>query len=155
MSRVTRNKHVMKEMMDDDLELPTANQQIVRVTSSRGNNLLEVEGSDDAEKFLVSMPTKFRRNVWVKRGDFVLVEPIEEGDKVKAEICRVLTPEHVKEYEKAGIWPKKFTKKREHSEEQPDEEGGDCFMVRNLNRPQETESDSEDETDSSSEEEEN
>ncbi|XP_055917371.1 probable RNA-binding protein EIF1AD [Eupeodes corollae] len=152
MSRVTRNKHVMKEMMDDDLELPTANQQIVRVTSSRGNNLLEVEGSDDAEKFLVSMPTKFRRNVWVKRGDFVLVEPIEEGDKVKAEICRVLTPEHVKEYEKAGIWPKKFTKKREHSEEQPNEEGGDCFMVRNLNRPQETESDSEDETDSSSEE---
>ncbi|XP_055838598.1 probable RNA-binding protein EIF1AD [Episyrphus balteatus] len=151
MSRVTRNKHVMKEMMDDDFELPKDNQQIVRVTSSRGNNLHEVENAEDAEKFLVSMPTKFRKNVWVKRGDFVLVEPIEEGDKVKAEICKVLTSEHVKEYTKAGIWPKKFTKKREHSEEQPDEEDGDRFMVRNLNRPQESESESEDETDSSDE----
>lgn len=153
MSRVTRNKHVMKEMMDDDFELPKENQQIVRLASSRGNNLHEVEGADDTEKFLVSMPTKFRKNVWVKRGDFVLVEPIEEGDKVKAEICRVLTPEHVKEYTKAGIWPKKFTKKREHSDEQVEEEDGDEFMVRNLNRPQESESESEegDETDSSEE----
>lgn len=57
------------------------------------------------------MPTKFRNNVWVKRGDYILVETIEEGDKVKAEICKILTPEHVKEYTKANIWPKRFDKK--------------------------------------------
>ena len=49
-----------------------------------------VGDTSDAEegKYLVSMPTKFRKSVWIKRGDFVIVEPIEEGDKVKAEIVR-------------------------------------------------------------------
>ncbi len=47
------------------------------------------------ENFLVSMPNKFRKNVWVKRGDFVIVAPIEEGDKVKGEIATVLYKEQV------------------------------------------------------------
>ena len=34
------------------------------------------------------MPSKFRKNIWVKRGDYFVVTPIEEGDKVKAEIAR-------------------------------------------------------------------
>ena len=61
--------------------------------------------------FAVSMPTKFRKNIWIKRGDYILVDPIEEGNKVKAEICKILTPEHIKEYTKANIWPKRFLKK--------------------------------------------
>jgi hypothetical protein len=40
------------------------------------------------------MPTKFRKNVWIKRGDFVMVQPIEEGDKVKAEISHILVDKH-------------------------------------------------------------
>lgn len=116
MSRVTRLKHVKRELDSDDFSFPTETQKICRIVSSKGNNLHEVESPDeDEENFLVSMPTKFRKNVWIKRGDFVLVEPIEEGDKVKAEICRILTPEHQKEFEKAFVWPKKFTKKREHN----------------------------------------
>lgn len=46
-------------------------------------------GHDTSCQFLVSMPTKFRKNVWVKRGNFVIAEPIDEGDKVKAEIVRI------------------------------------------------------------------
>ena len=43
------------------------------------------------------MPTKFRKNVWIKRGDYVLVQPIEEGDKVRAEIVQILMDKyHVK-----------------------------------------------------------
>ena len=42
----------------------------------------------------VSMPTKFRKNVWIKRGDFVMVQPIDEGDKVKAEIVHILMDKH-------------------------------------------------------------
>lgn len=94
MSRVTRLKHVQRELESDDLSLPTEKQQIVRIVSSKGNNLHEVESSDSKESnFLVSMPMKYRKNVWIKRGDYVLVEPIEEGEKVKAEIVRILTPE--------------------------------------------------------------
>ena len=40
------------------------------------------------------MPTKFRKNVWIKRGDFVMVQPIDEGDKVKAEIVHILMDKH-------------------------------------------------------------
>ena len=46
--------------------------------------------ADEKTSYLVSMPTKFRKNVWIKRGDYCIVEPIEEGDKVKAEIVRIL-----------------------------------------------------------------
>lgn len=77
------------------------------------------------------MPTKYRKNVWIKRGSFVLVETIEEGDRVKAEIVRILTKEHQKEFSKEGVWPKKFTNKRELDEQISNEDG----FHRNLNRP--------------------
>uniref|UniRef100_A0A182N8M1 Probable RNA-binding protein EIF1AD n=1 Tax=Anopheles dirus TaxID=7168 RepID=A0A182N8M1_9DIPT len=130
MSRVTKIKHVLKEQEADEFDVPKENQQIVRIVASRGNNLHEVETAQTGEeRFLVSMPVKFRKNVWIKRGDFVLVEPIEEGNKVKAEICRILTPEHIKVFEKEGVWPRKFSKKRD-LEEDLDEDG----LFRNTNR---------------------
>lgn len=88
MSKATKRKHVTKEI--EDFSIPTEAQSIVRIVQSRGNNLHEVV-DPTGDQYLVSMPTKFRRNIWVKRGDFVLVEPILEGDKVKAEIVKILT----------------------------------------------------------------
>ena len=148
MSRVTRLKHVKRELDSDDLSLPTENQQIVRIVCSKGNNLHQVESStEEEENFLVSMPTKFRKNVWIKRGDFVLIEPISEGDKVKAEIVRILTDEHQKEYNKHLIWPKKFTRKRQSEDDQLSDESDD--LPRNPNRryaePNESESSTESE----------
>lgn len=144
MSRVTKRKHVMKEMLADDFEHPSDNQQIAKVLSSKGNNLHEVEPSVGDDPFLVSMPTKFRKNVWIKRGDFVIIEPIEEGDKVKAEIVRILTPQHIKEFTKDGVWPCKFSGNKEkdaaaaaaiaHSGSDEDEDDDDEGLVRNMNR---------------------
>lgn len=88
MSKTTKRKHVAKEV--EDLSIPTKSQSIVKVIESRGNNLHEIVNSN-GEQYLVSMPVKFRRHIWIKRGDFVLVEPIAEGDKVKAEIVKILT----------------------------------------------------------------
>ncbi|XP_063700022.1 probable RNA-binding protein EIF1AD [Culicoides brevitarsis] len=150
MSRVNRQKHVLRELDADDFSVPKENQEIVRIVASKGNNLHEVESSNDEKSnFLVSMPTKFRRNVWIKRGDFVLVEPIEEGDKVKAEIVRILTPEHIKVFNEEQVWPKKFTKKREHEEEE-DEDG----LIPNRNRPTYESSDTEESEEEQEEEEE-
>ncbi|XP_050078635.1 probable RNA-binding protein EIF1AD [Anopheles maculipalpis] len=153
MSRVTKIKHVLKEQEADDFDVPKENQQIVRIVASRGNNLHEVETAQDGEeRFLVSMPVKFRKNVWIKRGDYVLVEPIEEGNKVKAEICRILTPEHVKVFEKEGVWPRKFSKKRD-AEEDLDEDG----LFRNTNRKfmaQSSDDDDEEDTEDEDEDEE-
>lgn len=163
MSKVTKRKHVMKEMQTDDFEPPAPNQQIVRIIGSRGNNLHEVESSEpltttdggdvNADKFLVSMPTKFRKNVWVKRGDYVIVEPIEEGDKVKAEIVRILTPQHIKEFTKDGIWPAKFTKTQPNrtNENDNDSNDSDHGFEKNTNRQnQYVEPDSDDSDDSTS-----
>lgn len=82
MSEATKRKHVHREVLKGELEVPEENQKIVKVLCSRGNNLHEVQ-SPDSSKFLISMPTKFRKNVWIKKGDYILVEPIEEGEKVK------------------------------------------------------------------------
>ncbi|XP_037896292.1 probable RNA-binding protein EIF1AD [Glossina fuscipes] len=101
---------------------------------------------------VVTMNTKFRKNVWVKRSDFILVEPIEEGDKVKAEICKILTAEHIKEYIKVGIWPECFKRDDnvpngrcasnyvkeccgENVEEFEEKFNGPCHLSPNRNRP--------------------
>lgn len=49
---ISRRKHLIKEMMEDDFALPTDQQKIVRVVSSRGNNLHEVEAATNEENFL-------------------------------------------------------------------------------------------------------
>ncbi|KAM6953348.1 putative RNA-binding protein EIF1AD [Aplochiton taeniatus] len=106
MSQATKRKHVVKEALGDFVT-PTENQQIVRVLSSRGNNLHEAV-TGQGETFLVSMPTKFRKNLWIKRGDYVIVDPIEEGEKVKAEINFILYKDNIKYLQKLQLWPEEF-----------------------------------------------
>lgn len=151
MSKTTKIKHVTKEVLEDYV-LPKENQQIVRILSGRGNNLHEVEDGSGVS-FLVSMPTKFRKNIWVKRGDFVIVEPIEEGDKVKAEIVHILFRDQIKYIKEEGQWPKAFEvadgkgdagNRSPESEEDSDED--DKLFV-NTNRPSVTYEVSDDSTD--------
>lgn len=109
MSRATKRKYVTKEVLEEFVE-PSGDQEIVRVLCGRGNNLHEVE-SPMGKLYLVSMPTKFRRNVWIKRGNFVVVEPIAEGDKVKAEIVHILYPMQIRSLKEENKWPSRFTDK--------------------------------------------
>lgn len=127
MSKATKRKHVLLEVFQHGFSTPSENQQIVKVLGSRGNNLHEVQDSHGG-RFLVSMPTKFRKNIWVKRGDYILIEPIKEGDKVKGEIVRILTNEHIKHFRKENVWPEGF------KEETSKEENSDDLFV-NRNRP--------------------
>lgn len=121
MSQSTKRKHVTKEVLDE-FRLPANNEKIVQVIAGRGNNLHEVydpislkgeptdNNASESCKYLVSMPTKFRKNVWIKRGDYVVVEPIEEGDKVKAEIVQILYKDQIKYIKDQGQWPAEFSK---------------------------------------------
>ncbi|KZS10120.1 probable RNA-binding protein EIF1AD [Daphnia magna] len=106
MSKTTKRKHVTKEVLDGYV-LPAENQKIVKVLGGKGNNLHEVETAE-GEKYLVSMPTKFRKNVWIKRGDYVLIQPIQEGEKVKAEILAILYGSQIKYIQSQEKWPKEF-----------------------------------------------
>ncbi|GIY29979.1 probable RNA-binding protein EIF1AD [Caerostris extrusa] len=103
MTRVTKKKFVRDEVTND-YDLPTKEQQIVRVVKSCGSNLHEVM-TCDGKTFIASMPTKFRRNIWVRIADFVVIDPIVEGDKVKGEISRVLLEDQIRYYKKQGVWP--------------------------------------------------
>ncbi|XP_029883665.1 probable RNA-binding protein EIF1AD isoform X3 [Aquila chrysaetos chrysaetos] len=81
MSRATKRKHVVRELLEERV-LPAPRQRIVRVLGTPGNNLHEVETAEGT-RFLASMPPRFRRHIWIKRGDFLLVDPIEEGTKAR------------------------------------------------------------------------
>jgi len=145
MSSATKRKHVTREV-EQEFNLPEGDQIIVKVVAGRGNNLHEVE-DNTGNTFLVSMPNKFRKNVWIKRGDFVVVNPIEEGDKVKAEICTILYKDQIKYIKANNLWPTEFEKAevvsrdlsklkikeaQSNSEEDSDDES-DLFQ--NTNRP--------------------
>lgn len=66
MSAYTKRKHVSKEVEEFD-DLPT-DKSIVKIVCGKGNNLHLVQ-TDNGEEYLASMPTKFRKYVWVKRGE--------------------------------------------------------------------------------------
>lgn len=165
MSQATKRKHVVKEVLGDYVT-PTENQQIVKVKGSRGNNLHEAVTSE-GESFLLSMPTKFRKNIWIKRGDYVIVDPIEEGDKVKAEISVILYKDHIQYLQKQQLWPAGFTEEqsaqdksdkqmkegKEEEEEGSDSEEDDSDLFVNTNRSHYQYSESEEEEDSEEEEE--
>jgi len=148
MSKATKRKHVTREV-EEDLILPEPNQTIVKVVAGRGNNLHEVI-NHSGQSFLVSMPTKFRKNVWIKRGDFVIVSPIEEGDKVKAEITTILYKHQIRHIKSENLWPKGFQaqieeevedlsklsikdKEADSGEDESEEDDSDLFV--NTNRP--------------------
>lgn len=111
MSQATKRKHVVQEVLGEHM-VPSAQQQIVKVLRTPGNNLHEVETAQ-GQRFLVSMPSKYRKNIWIKRGDFLIVDPIEEGEKVKAEISFVLCKDHVRSLQKDGLWPAAFSEEAE------------------------------------------
>jgi len=160
MSSATKRKHVTRDVVQN-FTLPQDDESIVQVVAGRGNNLHEVK-TQTGETFLVSMPTKFRKNVWIKRGDFVVVKPIEEGDKVKAEILTILYKEQIKYIKAENQWPEGFESKIEDQEEgveevkekgsdEEEDSEDDSDLFQNTNRPIYSESESSDESESEEE----
>ena len=90
-----------------------------------------------------------------------MVKPIEEGDKVKAEILTILYKEQIKYIKAENQWPVGFeaAKVEEEEEEEGEEkEKGseedsedDSDLFQNTNRPIYSESESSDETESEEE----
>lgn len=140
--------------LNEDFALPSSDQQIVQVLGTKGSHLHEVQTAE-GDIILVSLPAKLRKKMWVKWGYYVLMEPINEGNKVKGEIVNVLTKEHVAYLQEEGVWPNGFTQQRKQEEEKPASDSEEDLW-RNPNRPVvsdaesiESESDISDEEDSS------
>ena len=103
MSGASRKSQYRKHLTDQVLnEFPEpnfdANEHIAQILASRGGNLYEVDIGKDGEE-LAMLPAKFNKLVWVKRGDFVIVQGEQEatendesgkGNKVRFLIKHVL-----------------------------------------------------------------
>lgn len=87
MAGLGRRTHYRKHLTDAvlfDLPEPNAdNERIAKVVATRGSNQFDVRlatnsdntaGETEQETVLAILPTKFRKLVWVKRNDYVIVQ---------------------------------------------------------------------------------
>ncbi|KAJ3415097.1 hypothetical protein HDV05_005505 [Chytridiales sp. JEL 0842] len=74
------------------------------------SELLEAAATSMAEDgmILVEMPPKFRKVIWVKLGNYVLIEFAPVSSKVIGEIQHVFRPEHIKDLKAQKLWPQEF-----------------------------------------------
>nr|XP_015194329.1 PREDICTED: probable RNA-binding protein EIF1AD isoform X2 [Lepisosteus oculatus] len=72
---------------------------------------------DDMLRFLPSASRPPSLSLSLPPGDYLIVEPIEEGEKVKGEIIFILYKDHIRQLRKEGAWPAGFP-----GEEAPGEE---------------------------------
>nr|CDJ95875.1 S1 domain containing protein [Haemonchus contortus] len=106
MSVSTKRRYITNKV-ESEYYTPVEGDIIAQVRNARGNNLHEVE-DENGETYVASMPSKFRKAIWIRRGQFVVLRPIEEGDKVKAEIEHVLDEENILYIRSINKWPARF-----------------------------------------------
>lgn len=78
--RKHRAKHLVQATIDDKFDVNT---EILRIRGARGGNIHEAETAAGMIHLLL-LPSKFKRVIWVKRGDLVTVEPFSAADAAEA-----------------------------------------------------------------------
>ncbi|KAG7400570.1 putative RNA-binding protein eif1ad [Phytophthora boehmeriae] len=133
-------KGVTKRVLYGDPE-PKENELIVRVIALRGSNLFEIVDAAGA-KSVTMLPTKFRKLIWVKRGDFLIVSEGDGGETTTAKgtkgavtsiVEHILYKEQIKNLKNKNLWPAEFDAtpasqwggKIEAAEEEDEEEEGE------------------------------
>ena len=80
-------------------------QAIARVKKAEGKNLYSVELASGKESLLVELPSRFRSQIWIKNGGYVVVDTsaFEDRDnKLNGEIVNVVRDE--KQWRKQAYW---------------------------------------------------
>lgn len=114
----------MTDAVLHDLPEPKENEKIARVVATRGGNHFDICVANDNNVCLAILPTKFHKLVWVKRGDYVLVEvgnedeaaedeagtsknkgDIQDDGGVRHMISHILYKDQVKHLISKGLWP--------------------------------------------------
>lgn len=98
-----------------DLPEPTEDERIARVVSTRGGNQFEVCVAGESSSNLAILPTKFHKLVWVKRGDYVLVEVGQDGKEdesktsvdggIRHMITHILYKDQISHLRSKSLWP--------------------------------------------------
>jgi probable RNA-binding protein EIF1AD len=89
MAGLGRRTHYRKHLTDSvlyDLPEPELGERIAKVCSTRGSNQFDlllgrnIESRDPPEIVLAILPTKFRKLIWLKRNDFVIVQTVNANN---------------------------------------------------------------------------
>eukprot|EP01103_Thecamoeba_quadrilineata_P019676 TRINITY_DN8076_c0_g1_i1.p1 TRINITY_DN8076_c0_g1~~TRINITY_DN8076_c0_g1_i1.p1 ORF type:complete len:133 (+),score=30.60 TRINITY_DN8076_c0_g1_i1:132-530(+) len=112
-------KHITQETLFAFPE-PEGTETIARVISTRGSNQLEIE-YPNGEKVLCLLPSKFIKKIWVKRGDFLIVDPVAGNKttdcKILATVRNILYPDQIKHLRQKQLWPSEFEPKQQQKED--------------------------------------
>ncbi|CAA0823193.1 Nucleic acid-binding- OB-fold-like protein [Striga hermonthica] len=85
----------LKRAIEDEMETLKEGQSIMQVVDLRGSNLIEVMDSKGM-KLIAIFPAKFQKSMWIRRGNFVVVdesgreEAVESGRKVAGMVTQGL-----------------------------------------------------------------
>ena len=104
--RTKYRKHVTQDFTDSE-RVPNEGEVYAQVGQSHGGNIFEILTSH-GEKALARLPTKFRKLIWVKRNDFVIVSCATEGyetatgavGRVTHSVEHILNSDQVKQLKK-------------------------------------------------------
>ncbi|XP_057791792.1 uncharacterized protein LOC131008783 [Salvia miltiorrhiza] len=103
----------LKRAVEAEMMALQQGQNIMQVVDLRGSNLIEVMDAK-GQHLLAIFPAKFQKSMWIKRGNFVVVdesgreEAIESGRKVAGILTQVLYHDQVRLLRKASQWPDIF-----------------------------------------------
>ncbi|RHY59802.1 hypothetical protein DYB30_013378 [Aphanomyces astaci] len=82
--------------------VPEAGEVIVQVQAMRGSNLFEIVTSE-GETGIAMLPTKYRKLIWIRRGDFLIV-----AAAVNYSVEHILYKDQIKQLKKQNLWPDSF-----------------------------------------------
>ncbi|KAL4189998.1 hypothetical protein AMTRI_Chr08g168290 [Amborella trichopoda] len=107
-------KNLKRAVVEEHVSLQDG-QCIMQVVSLRGSNLIEVM-DDSGRNSLAKFLAKFQKSIWIKRGNFVVVDgdgsgsekALESGNKITFMISQVLFHEQVRTFQKSPDWPEIF-----------------------------------------------
>ncbi|KJY01954.1 eukaryotic translation initiation factor eif1a-like protein [Zymoseptoria brevis] len=122
MPKPKRNIEAVAEETLTPPDTLTADQKIARVKGAAGNNLYNLE-LPSGEVLLAELPAKFRSTIWIKRGNYVLVDSAglaDRGNKLGGEIVNIVRDERT--WRKKEFWPVEFAAKKSTYQETSDSE---------------------------------
>ncbi|KAL0452640.1 UNVERIFIED_CONTAM: hypothetical protein Slati_1242100 [Sesamum latifolium] len=103
----------LKRAIEEEMVTLQQGQSIMQVVDLRGSNLIEVMDTK-GQKLLAIFPAKFQKSMWIKRGNFIVVdesgreEAVESGRKVGGIVTQVLYHDQVRLLQKSPEWPEIF-----------------------------------------------
>src|ERR1700733_7556678 len=93
-------EQVRQDFLSQDCQFDADKGHIVaRIEQIRGKGIIQIQLAPDARETLAVLPSRFRGTIWLRRGAYVTVMPLEDvvaEAKVTHQVENVLSRDHIK-----------------------------------------------------------